>query len=71
MHLKLIWRFLLCYDRRSCLCVYPWRHECVYRSEGKVPRNLNLGTRWRWLVSFTSHCFTPRQKSRRYPYKYI
>jgi hypothetical protein len=32
-----------------------------------APRILNLGTRWRWEVTFTSHPLHPRCNSSRYP----
>jgi hypothetical protein len=35
----------------------------VLRSRGMVPRILDLGTRWRWVVSFTPGRFTPQLKS--------
>jgi hypothetical protein len=37
------------------------------KSGGTVPPILNLGTRWRWVVSFTSRPLYPWGKSPRYP----
>jgi hypothetical protein len=34
---------------------------------GIDPRNLDLGTSWRWVVSFTPRSLYPREKSPRYP----
>jgi hypothetical protein len=31
------------------------------------PRILDLGTNWRWMVSFTPRSLEPRRKSHRYP----
>jgi hypothetical protein len=38
------------------------RHEGVWRSEGTGPRILDLGTRWRLVVSFTPRPLCPRGK---------
>jgi len=38
-----------------------WGSRCI------APSVLNLGTRWRWVVSFTFRPFYPREKSLRYP----
>jgi len=43
-----------CYDSGlylSCQCACP---EDIRLSGGIAPRILNLGTRWRWVVSFTT-----------------
>lgn len=37
-------------------------HEDVRVSGGTRPLVLTFGTRWKKLVSFTPHCFTPRKK---------
>jgi hypothetical protein len=34
---------------------------------GTAQHILNLGTRWRWVVSFTPRAFHPRRKNPRYP----
>jgi hypothetical protein len=34
-----------------------------WRSEGITPCILNLGARWRWLISFTTRPFYPQRKS--------
>jgi hypothetical protein len=34
---------------------------------GKVPRILIFGTRWRWVVNFTTQPLCPRRKNRRHP----
>jgi len=40
----------------------------VYRESGGTdPRILNLGTRWRWVVSFTPRPLCLQRKSHRYP----
>jgi hypothetical protein len=36
--------------------------------EGKVTRNFNLGTRWRWVVSFTLRQIYPRGYSFSYQF---
>jgi hypothetical protein len=39
-----------------------------YWESGDItPRILNLGTRWRWVFSFTARSLYPRRKSPRYP----
>jgi len=38
-----------------------------WASGGTVPRILNLGTRWRWVVRFTPLPFYPQGKTSRYP----
>jgi len=37
-------------------------HEDVWGSVSRAPRILNLGTRWRWVVSFTHRAFYPLVK---------
>jgi hypothetical protein len=46
---------------------YALRHEGVWRSGCIHPRFLDLGTSWRWVVSFTPWSLYPRGKSPRYP----
>jgi hypothetical protein len=50
------------------LC-FNWapRHEGILGSDGTAPRILNLGTRWRWVVSFTPWPLYPQRKSPWYP----
>jgi hypothetical protein len=43
------------------LSTTPWRHICI------GPYFLDLGTSWRWVVSFTLRLLYPRGKSPRYP----
>jgi hypothetical protein len=42
-------------------------HESVLESGSVAPRILNLGTRWRWMVSFTLRLLYPQGESRWYP----
>jgi len=42
-------------------------HEGLLGSRGIAPRILDLGTRWIWVVSFTSRPLYPQGKSPRYP----
>jgi len=42
-------------------------HEEVLGSGGIAPCILNLGTRWRWVVSSTPRLLYPRRKSLRFP----
>jgi len=37
------------------------------RNGGIAPRVLDLGTRWRWVVSFTPRPLYPQEKSPWYP----
>jgi hypothetical protein len=50
------------------LC-FSWapRHEDVLGSRGIAPRILGLGTRWRWVVSFTPRPLYSQGKSPWYP----
>jgi hypothetical protein len=49
------------------LCLTVLRHEGV-RGSGYIDPHLpNLGTRWRWVVSFTPRVLYPRGWSPRYP----
>jgi hypothetical protein len=41
--------------------------EAYWESGGRAPRILDLGTRWTWVVSFTSRQLYPQGKSRWYP----
>jgi hypothetical protein len=43
------------------------RHEEIWGSGGIAPRILNLGTIWRWVVSFTPRLLYPRGKRPQYP----
>jgi len=38
-------------------------HEDLWESGGTAPRILNLGTRWRWMASFTPRPLYPWKKS--------
>jgi hypothetical protein len=51
------------------LCFFNWapRNYGVLGSGGIAPLILDLGTRWRWVVSFTPLPLYPQGKSRRYP----
>jgi hypothetical protein len=51
------------------LC-FNWapHHEGVLGSGGIAPRILDLGTKWRWLVSFTLRPLYPQGKSPWYPW---
>jgi hypothetical protein len=54
--------------RKICPCAYlsttPWRH---WGSGGVPPRILDLGIRWRWVVTFTPRSLYPQGKCPRYP----
>jgi hypothetical protein len=41
--------------------------KAYYRSGGIAPRILDIGTRWRWVVSFTPRLFYRQGKSPWYP----
>jgi hypothetical protein len=43
------------------------RYEDVWVSRGIAPRILNLGTRWRWVVSFKPRPIYPPGNSTKYP----
>jgi hypothetical protein len=49
-----------------CLTTLALRHEDVWRSGCIDPRILDLGTSWRWVVSFTFRPLYSRGKSPRY-----
>jgi hypothetical protein len=42
----------------------PWRHMGEWRYSSTI---LDIGTRWRWVVSFTPLPLNPRGKTLRYP----
>jgi len=52
----------------DCQCAYlstiPWN---VRGSVGTAARILNLGIRWKWVVSFTPRLFHPVERILRYP----
>jgi hypothetical protein len=50
-----------------CLTNSALRHEGVWGSGYIDPYFLDLGTSWRWVVSFTPRPLYPRGKSPRYP----
>jgi hypothetical protein len=50
-----------------CLTNSALRHEGVWGSGCINPNFLDLGTSWRWVVSFTPLPLYPRGKSPRYP----
>jgi hypothetical protein len=41
--------------------------KAYWGSEGIAPLILDLGTRWRWVVSFTTRLLYPQGNSPRYP----
>jgi hypothetical protein len=45
------------------LCNWAPRHEGVLGSRSIAPRILHLGTRWRWVVSFTARPLYSQRKS--------
>jgi hypothetical protein len=45
--------------------------KTYWRSGGIAPRILDLGTRWRWVVSFTPRLLYPQGKSPWFPLVYI
>jgi hypothetical protein len=53
-----------------CTPVLNWapRHEDVLGSGSIAPRILDLGTRWRWVVSFTLQPLYPQGKGPWYPF---
>jgi hypothetical protein len=50
-----------------CLMNYALCHEGIWGSGCIAPHFLDLGTSWRWMVSFTSHPLYPWGKSFQYP----
>jgi len=65
-------KFLLCLTKYHAIKSYlvlnyaPW-HEDVWGSGGIAPPILNLCTRWRRVVSFTSRLLYSRGRNPRYP----
>jgi hypothetical protein len=54
----------------SCPCAFLTKHHAVKayrRSGGIAPRIFDLGTRWRWVVSFTPRLLYSHGKSPWYP----
>jgi hypothetical protein len=51
------------------LCLTNWalRHEVIWESGCIHPHFLDLGTSWRWVVSFTPLPLYLREKNPRYP----
>jgi hypothetical protein len=49
------------------LFLWAPRHKGVLWSRVIAPYTLNLGTRWRWVVSFTHWLLYPQRKSPWYP----
>jgi hypothetical protein len=49
--------------------LFNWtpRHKAYWGSGGIIPRILDLGTRWRWVVSITTRPLYPQGKSPSYP----
>jgi hypothetical protein len=47
------------------LSTTPWRH--IWRVEVKLHAFYDLGTRWRWVATFTPRSLCPQGKSPRYP----
>jgi len=52
-------KFYLCSTKHHAMKTY-WEVEVIF------PRIINLGTRWRWVVSFTTRPLYSRSKSPRY-----
>jgi hypothetical protein len=46
----------LCFNWKSC-------HEDVLGNGGVAPHILDLGSRWRWVVSFTPRPLNPRERA--------
>jgi hypothetical protein len=59
-NLKVKGKAVLCFNWAPC-------HEGVLGSGGTAPRILDLGTRWRWVVSFTPRPLYRQGKSTWYP----
>jgi hypothetical protein len=58
------------YDVKGKVALYLIKHHAIktyWGSGGIVPRILELGTRWRWVVSFTPRPLYPQVKSPWYP----
>jgi hypothetical protein len=59
---------ILCTAKLSlCLTNYALHYEGVWESGCIDPHFLDIGTSWRWVVSFTSRPLYPREKSPKYP----
>jgi hypothetical protein len=51
--------------RYSCTCTFLTKHHAMEEYWGKggiAPHILDLGTRWRWMVSFTPQLLYPPQE---------
>jgi hypothetical protein len=59
-HIKVNVKLFLCLTKRYTMKTY-------WGSGGIAPRILDLGTRWRWVVSFTFQPLCPQGKSLCYP----
>jgi hypothetical protein len=54
--------------RKLSLCLTKHHAMKTYCGSGGIgPRILDLGTRWRWVVSFTPRSLYPQGKNRLYP----
>jgi hypothetical protein len=53
----------------NSVCSLLWApcHEGALGNRDIAPRILELGTRWRWVVSFKRRPLYPQEKSRRHP----
>jgi hypothetical protein len=58
---------LICKVKLSLRFNLAPRHEGVLGNEHIAPRILNIGTGWRWVVSFTSQSLYPQGNSPWYP----
>jgi hypothetical protein len=54
------------YHVKKCIPSLINRHEDMWASGGTAPHILNLGTSWRWVVSFTPRPLYLRGKSPQY-----
>jgi hypothetical protein len=63
-HTRNGWNPTIKFKARLSLC-FNWapRHDGVLGSGGIAPRILDLGTRWRWVVSLAPRRFTSQVKS--------
>jgi hypothetical protein len=61
------WLEAKCKGKVITVLNYAPRHEDLSGSGGIAPRILNLGTRWRRVVSFTLRPIYPQGRSSRYP----
>jgi hypothetical protein len=63
-----VWRILNELKVKLSLCLTNHHAMKMYwGSGGIVPRIFNIGTRWRWVASFTHQPLYPRGKSPLYP----